>query len=80
MYRGTKIRKYVEILALTINIQELKILFAKKLNSQDINKNINVGKTRFNNGGSSWKKTAPTSGESWKKEKNGRTWHWYKCH
>ena len=64
----TKSEKDVDILALTIHIKELKILFAKQSTYQDRNKNINVGNTRFNNGGSSWKITTPTSGESWTKE------------
>ena len=39
-----KSEKYVNILALTSQIQELKILFAKQSTYQDRNKNINVGK------------------------------------
>ena len=77
---GQKIRKDVDILALTSQIQELQILLPKKSASQYKNKNINVGNTRVNNDGSSWKLIAPTFGESWTKEKNGRTWHWCKWH
>ena len=69
----TKFEKYVHIFDLTSHIQELKILFAKESTSQDRKDNINVGNTRFNNGGRSWKTTAPTSGEYWTKENNG--WH-----
>ena len=68
-------KKYVENLALTNHIQELKVLFAKQSASQDRNKNINVGNTRFKHGGRSRKTTAPASGESWTKEKNYRTWN-----
>ena len=48
-----KPEKDVKILALTSQIQELKILFAKKSTYQERNKNTNVGNTRFNNGGRS---------------------------
>ena len=60
----TKSEKDGNILAITKQIQEIKILFAKQSNYQDINKNINVGNTMFNNGGSSWKTSAPTSDDS----------------
>ena len=63
----TRSEKDVEILALTGQIQEPKILFAKQSASKYINKNINDVNTRVNNGGSSWKTTAPTSDESWTK-------------
>ena len=76
----TKSEKDVENLALTSQIQELKIVFAKQSTYQDINKNINVGNTRLNNSGNTWKTTAPTSGDSWMKENNGRTFHWCKWH
>ena len=76
----TKSLKDVRILALTSQIQEFKILFAKQSTYQDRNKNTNVGNTRFNNSGNTWKSTAPTSSESWTKEKNGRTFHWCKWH
>ena len=78
--RDTKSEKDVDIPDLASQIQELKILIAKQSTSLDRNKNINVGNTRFYNGSSSWKTTAPTYGESWTKEKNGRTWHWCKWH
>ena len=39
---------------------------------------MNVGNTRFKNSGNTCKSTALTSGESWKKENNGRTFHWCK--
>ena len=73
---GNKIQKYVEILALTSQIQDLKILFAKQSTYQDINKNRNFGKTRFKNSGNTWKLTTLIFGESRKKEKNRRTFHW----
>ena len=57
----------VEILVLTSQIKELNILFAKQSTYKDRNNNINVGNTRFNNSGSSWKTTAPKSGEYWTK-------------
>ena len=44
----TKPEKYVEILALTRQIQELKILFVKQSTYQDRSKNINARNTRFN--------------------------------
>ena len=46
-----KSEKDVKILALTSQIQELKIIFAKKSTYQDRNKNINVGNTRLKNSG-----------------------------
>ena len=76
----TKSEKDVDILALTSQIQELKILFPKQSTYQDRNKNINVGNKILNNSGSACKTTAPTSGESWMKEKNGHTFHWCKWH
>ena len=60
----TKSEKNVDVLALTSQIRERKILLAKKSTYQDRTKNISVGKTRFNNGGSSWKTTAPTFDDS----------------
>ena len=72
--------KDVDILALTSQIHELKILSAKQSIYQDRNKNKNVGNIRFNNNGNTWKSTAPTSGESWTKEKNRHTFHWCKLH
>ena len=76
----TKYEKYVDILALTSHIQELKILFSKQSASQESNKTRNGGKKSINNGGISRKKISPTSGEYWTKENNGRTWHWCKWH
>ena len=76
----TKSEKDVEILSLTSQIQELKILFTKKSTYQYRNKNIHVGNTRFNNSGNTWKSTTPSSGEYWTKEKNRRTFHWCKWH
>ena len=60
----TKSEKYADILSLTSQIQEPNILFTKQSTYQDRNKNINVGNTRFNNSGNTWKSTAPTYGES----------------
>ena len=77
---NTKYEKDVKILSLTRHVQELNILFAKQSTSQEINKNKNGGKNSINNGGSSWKTIDPKSGESWTKEKNGRSWHWCKWH
>ena len=77
---GTKSEKNFKIFAITSQIQELNIILAKQSTYQDINKNINVGNTRLNNSGKTWKSTAPTSGESWTKEKNARTFHWCKWH
>ena len=65
-------KKDVKILALDNQVQELKILSAKQSTYQDRNNSINVGNKRFNNSVSSWKTTAPKSGESWKKENNMR--------
>ena len=60
--------KYVEIIALTSQIQELKILFAKKSTFQRINRNNNSvnnsSNNSSNNGGRSWKTINPKSGES----------------
>ena len=67
MDSGTKTQKDVEILALTSQILGLKILFNKKSASQERNRTNNGGNKSANNGGSSWKTIAPTSGESWKK-------------
>ena len=49
----TKYEKYVEIIALTSQIRELNILFAKKSTFQEINKNNNGGNNTVNNGGRS---------------------------
>ena len=76
----TKPEKYAKVLALTSHIQELKILFSKQPSFQEGNKNTNGGNKSVNNGGSSQKTIALTSGESWTKENNGRTWHWCKWH
>ena len=76
----TKSERYVEILDLTSQIQELKIVLSKKSTYQERNSKINVGKTRFENSGTTWKSTALTSGKSWTKEKNGRTFPWCKWH
>ena len=76
----TKSEKYVKIIFLTSQIQELRILFAKQSTYQDRSKIINVGNTRFNNIGSTCKTTAQVSSESWTKEKNGRTFQWCKWH
>ena len=73
-----KSEKDVEFLALTSQIQELNISFAKQSTYQYRNKNTYVGNTRFNNSGNTWKSTALTSGETWTKEKNGRNFHWGK--
>ena len=58
---GTQNLKFFDILALTSQIQKLKIIFAKQSTYQDINTNINVGNKRFNNGGSSCRTTDLTS-------------------
>ena len=72
----TKSEKDVDILALTGQIQELKILFAKQSTYQDRNNKLNFVNTWFNYSCISWKTTVPKSGKSWTKEKNGRTFHW----
>ena len=72
----TKSEKYVKIHTLTSQIQEFKILFLKQSTLKERNKIKNGGNNSVNNGGSSWKNSSPKSGESWKKYKNGRTWHW----
>ena len=77
---GIKSEKNVDILSLTSQIQKLKILFPKQSTSQYRSKNNNDGNKIVNNGGSSWKKISPISGEYWTKEKNGRTWHWCEWH
>ena len=60
----TKSEKDVEILSLTIQIQELNILFPKQSASQESNKNNNGDNKRKNNIGSSWKKIPLTSVKS----------------
>ena len=72
----TKSEKYVNILALTSQIQELKILFAKQSTFQERKKKNNGGNNRVNNIGSSWKTFFLESSESWMKDKNRHTWHW----
>ena len=76
----TKTEKDADILDLTIQIQELKILFSKQSTYQERNRDKNVGNTRFNNSGNTQKSTTPTSSEYWTKEKNGRNFHWCKYH
>ena len=61
--QDTKSRKYVKILALNIQVQELKILFGKKSSSQERNRSINGGNNGSNNGGNN---SGNNGGSSWK--------------
>ena len=70
--RKTKkdLEKDSEIVALTSKIDRLEqLLFAKK-NDYPSGQDSQP----------SWKTVAPKSGESWPKEKNGKTWNWCKYH